>query len=415
MPQVEDLACCGEFSFHRDVLCGMRARLSEDLAGSVFGFLAFRSRLASSRGGAGVTLWGPGGPARVLRRHAGEVTGIAFFPLGDRLLTWSEDTSAIVWDVDTGDVLVQVAHGSPVAHARIFPDGERVISCGEGVGGEGGACFVWRAATGRTLCSLDSVRMQTVEVFPSGDRVLSWGFQDWAAVWDATSCRTVCKLHGHTMPINVASIFPSGDKVITGSSDDRAIIWNASSCVALHELAHSDWVMSVAVLRGGAAVATGTGNGRMAMWSARSGMLLRTITESRPRVMDLLPEGIGCFPAGDRLATFMGAEAVIWNATTGEATHRLVSFPNWTRDLAVAPGGDVVAVCGSGRVTVWDAASGLRLHEFEEGANAEAGAFAQGPEDRCLVAVGLGAASDPRGFGLGLPWRQLSRAPAAAA
>lgn len=75
-----------------------------------------------------------------------------------------EDTSAIVWDVDTGDVLVQVAHGSPVAHARIFPDGERVISCGEGVGGEGGACFVWRAATGRTLCSLDSVRMQTVEV-----------------------------------------------------------------------------------------------------------------------------------------------------------------------------------------------------------------------------------------------------------
>lgn len=40
-------------------------------------------------------------------------------------------------------------------------------------------------------------------------------------------------------------------------------------------------------------------------------------------------------------------ETVVWNATAGEVVRRFASSPDWTNDVAVAPGGDVLVTCGS--------------------------------------------------------------------
>lgn len=64
---------------------------------------------------------------------------------------------------------------------------------------------------------------------------------------------------------------------------------------------------------------------------------------------------------------------------------------------------------GNGRVIVWDLASGGRRLELNESAGGlgVARRTAQ-DEEPCLVAMGLGGALDPEGFGRGVSWRELS-------
>lgn len=53
-----------------------------------------------------------------------------------------------------------------------------------------------------------------------------------------------------------------------------------------------------------------------------------------------------------RVATVSLDGAVIWNATSGEALHHLVSHPSFTHSAVASPGGDLLATCGSG-LALW--------------------------------------------------------------
>lgn len=239
------------------------------------------------------------------------------------------------------------------------------------------------------------------EVFPSGERVLTWGL-DWATEWVASTGKKRCVLRGKKL-IDVAQIFADGDKVVTGSIDNTVIIWATSICEALHEFTHADWVIGIAVLPNSEAVATATSDGTTTIWSAVTGERLRVLMDGSAPLTEI--DGLLPFPQGDLLATFNLEVATIWNATSGEAVHRFPSFPNWIFGLAVSPGGDMLVLCGSDEVTVWDVGKAQRLYELEF--ESELGHAMAAPAS-CFAAVGMGNALDPHGFGRGLSWRELS-------
>lgn len=57
------------------------------------------------------------------------VTGMFFFRLGDRILTWSTDGAAIVWDAASGALLLELrwGDGCAVRSAGVFAEGERCV------------------------------------------------------------------------------------------------------------------------------------------------------------------------------------------------------------------------------------------------------------------------------------------------
>jgi WD40 repeat protein/tetratricopeptide (TPR) repeat protein len=64
----------------------------------------------------------------VLAKHGGPVWHVAFSADARHLLTASDDGTARVWDVTTGQLVALLRHGSAVRHALFAPDGHSVIT-----------------------------------------------------------------------------------------------------------------------------------------------------------------------------------------------------------------------------------------------------------------------------------------------
>jgi len=284
------------------------------------------------------------------------------------------------------------------------------VTCGDG------ALTIWNVSSGEVLRVISprfvppggsALResFRRVEMFPNGDRLLTWGRQSWATIFDIATAAVVCDLHGHNFPINAARVFPVGDRVITGSIDGFAIIWNVSSCSSLTRLHHTEGVMGVEVLGVGETVATLSSLGATVVWTAASGQRRHVLVFQTPRFAEIVL-GMRVFPDGERLLTFDSEVATVWNTTTGGALRRLHTSPTYLGDIAVSPDGELIVTCGSDEVTIWNATSGAVLWSHDE---ASVGPPTAASLDSCFVGMGLTTALDPRGLGGGLSWRKLPR------
>jgi WD40 repeat protein len=69
------------------------------------------------------------GLERTLRAHDAKVNAVVLSPDGSRLLSGSDDKSAILWDLATGRILaVYKGHVGPVTLVAFSPDGTRVAT-----------------------------------------------------------------------------------------------------------------------------------------------------------------------------------------------------------------------------------------------------------------------------------------------
>lgn len=387
----------------------LQSRLSADLARRVLDVAPFRYRIATwLRGGATVAI--AGGPE--LRPPADYMlSGVVF--LRDGLVTWGirrGGTVATAWDMDSGEALRELRLPAQIVAVRPLPNGEGAVLCDAGAG-----CAIWGA--GGAVVELPHIGLQFyssgVEVFPSG-RLLQWG-SGWLRearlgheaethggfgplVRDATTGEVLCAPGSQRYPVNFARIFPDGRRMLTGDSSDGVlvVIWNATSCALLQKLVHSQPVMQVSVLDGGASVGTVTWAREVTIWDAGSG------ERSRTRVLPA-PSGVwqdAAFLGPDRLVVVSGRQLVLCNVTSGELLHQ------WEQpridDIVVTPGGDTLVACASGGATVaiWDTGSPARPRALIS----DTGRSGNG---ECRVAVGLGSILDPRGYGRGLTWNEL--------
>jgi len=385
------------------------ARLSPDIVYRVLlPLLRCRYQVVSSRRGASaVTIWGPRGERLRLRGHPGGVLGVRFFPEGGRMLTWGRDGRVVVGDALTGRAILELPHGILVRRAEILPGGSRVATLTDD-----GTSVVWHLEQGDTptvmvgrapYCRGGEAFSGNLAVFPSGDRLLSWGQDSHVRVMNVTDGAVICSLSEHYA--RSAAIFPAGDKVATCGADQRTIIWNASSCEMLWELFGHTLVTGVAVLAGGDVVAT-SGADATVLWSVASGLPLRRLDERLP-FAPVQALGVQAFKHGDRLLTHNSAEAIVWNATSGELLLRFVTFPTALESVAVAAGGDLVATCGGGQVGIWDALSGAKLHTFQERPS-------EPNASPCQVAIGSADAVEEHDA-FRVPWREPHVRPQSAA
>jgi len=250
----------------------------------------------------------------------------------------------------------------------------------------------WRVGRGLVL---HDKAVSMVEVFPSGDRLLTWGRERVATVWSVTKGDVLIEL-GSALVTIIARIFPDEDRVVVGSLEDhRAVVWSVTSRRRHRELVHSSWLMDLGVMNNGALVAALQFDGWVAIWCAATGAKLRMLGEASSRALDLA-NGFKAFAHGARLVTFSSTRMTVWNASSGE---RL-----WRRDtdnidsIVVAPGGDALVTCGSGAIKFWEVHSGYTSPTLHESPSGEQ--LGEVPND-CLVGIGFAGVLDPHGFG----WR----------
>jgi WD40 repeat protein len=200
-----------------------------------------------------------GSPLRTLR-GGGRVTGLAFTPDGQTLISGSDDSFS-----DT-----------------VFATPSRSGPSGAG-GGSGGTLNLWQVRTGLLLGSAcePSAPVNAVAVSPDG-KLLASGHRDSSVkLWQigAGGFQQSHTLNGHTDAVYSAAISPGGEMLATGSGDRTVKLWHLPAGTECHTLkGHADAVYAVAFSPKGQTVASGSGDGTTAIWDTGTGERLHTLT-----------------------------------------------------------------------------------------------------------------------------------------
>jgi WD40 repeat protein len=158
-----------------------------------------------------------------------------------RVLTGSYDSTAKLWDAETGqEIRTFGGHTGHVRSVAFSPDGARVLT-----GSDDGTAKLWDAETGQEIHTFGghTDRVRSVAFSPDGTRVLTGSkvislalspdrpgsltvSEDWIArLWDSETGQEIRTFGGHTDWVNSVAFSPDGTQVLTGSEDGTARIW----------------------------------------------------------------------------------------------------------------------------------------------------------------------------------------------
>jgi WD40 repeat protein/transcriptional regulator with XRE-family HTH domain len=184
-------------------------------------------RLATAGADGTAILWdaGTGQPLRTLSNEGVGFTNVAFSPDGTRLATGSEDihfpVTTIIWDLSTGERLLELEVPSRVWGLMFSPDGERLAT------GSSGEAKIWDATSGEESRSLSGHTgvVSRVSFSKDGSMLATCSQDGTTKVWDASSGAELLTLRGHAGVVSGCAFSPDGTHLATAGNDGTARIY----------------------------------------------------------------------------------------------------------------------------------------------------------------------------------------------
>jgi WD40 repeat protein/serine/threonine protein kinase len=319
-------------------------------------------------------------------QHAGPVWDAAFRPDGLAAVTAAGDSTARVWEVGTGQPLTPpLKHERAVLSVSFRRDGQRVATASED-----GSARVWDARTGQAITPplRHGSAVRWVTFSPEGERVASASDDGTARVWNATTGQAVTPPLKHAGPVLHLAFAPDGRRLVTASADRTAQLWDAASGAKhLAPLRHRRAVVRASFSPDGRTVLSASDDNTVAFWNADSG---------EPRGQPLKHRSGVHVAAFDRTGRLVvtGSEdntARVWRAATGEPLTPLLRHNGSVNAAVLSPDGRRVATTGNGgAVRLWE----ISIQPPPTPAPGQAAAFAlqrprrwPSPDGRLVVTV----------------------------
>ncbi|CAN2042064.1 membrane hypothetical protein [Candidatus Magnetomoraceae bacterium gMMP-15] len=262
--------------------------------------------------------------------HEFIVNTASFSRDGKKVLTGSDDDTAIIWDVDTGKMLKHFkGHKDDIRSASFSPDGKKVLT-----GSWDDTAIIWDVDTGKMLKHFKGHEsgVSSASFSPDGKKVLTGSWDDTAIIWDADTGKMLKHFKGHKDDVRSASFSPDGKKVLTGSWDDTAIIWDADTGKMLkHFKGHKDYVTSASFSWDGKKVLTGSDDDTAIIWDEDTGKILKPSKSPMRWSMDILWDA----DTGKMLKQFKGHEDDVnsWDEDIGKILKPSKSPMRWSMDI----------------------------------------------------------------------------------
>ncbi|MBC8873008.1 MAG: protein kinase [Planctomycetes bacterium] len=312
-----------------------------------------------------------------------EVTGAEFSQDGSRVLTWSNDRTARVWDTASGAQLVQFNHDDWVSGATFDRQGRRVLSwC------NGGPTRLWdvdtgkeliefKQAWGRAVFTRDESRVlsrshdktarvwdtETGEVLNefkqavggvalsrNEDRVLTLSGQGTAALLDAATGQAIGLFQYEDVLFYDPVLHPDGDQILSWNGDS-AMAWTIPAAKRLIDFEHGPPVEGALLNQDESRLLTWSDGGEVRWWDMQTEQMLTTFT-NRP-VMD---------HSGSRMLVWNGDTAKLLDAMTGETISEL-KHDDAVQGAVLSPDASRVLSWGIAGGRLWDAQTGKLLVE----------------------------------------------------
>ena len=184
-------------------------------------------RIVSASGDWTARVWRPNSPNEpeiVLRGHNAPVNTAIFSPDEKQILTSSEDGSAILWKLETGQPERQLlGHYDSVLRAVFDQAGSRIATISEDR-----TARVWDALTGEQIARLEHPRtINSVAFCPSGDCIVTAATDGVVRIWDIKTSDTKFQLNDHSGPVTKVVVGSAGrNSAVTVGRDGAIFVWD---------------------------------------------------------------------------------------------------------------------------------------------------------------------------------------------
>ena len=244
-----------------------------------------------------------GAAVRSFQGHAMTVWDTSFDPEGSRLAAAAgtgatarpANDSVPIWDVATGQLMMELVHDGEVTSVEYSNDGREIAT-----GSLDQRLRIWDAATGEELRSADIDGETYGLAYSTDGRWIVTGIEvkPELLILDVETLETVGELVGHRSWIQDIAIGP-GDLIASASGDGTARIWDLAAREELLTLrGHTGPVQSVAFSPDGRLLATAGDDGTARLWDVETGDELLVLYGH-----ELLAHTVTFSPDGRLLAT----------------------------------------------------------------------------------------------------------------
>ncbi|MHB8126365.1 MAG: HD domain-containing phosphohydrolase [Desulfitobacteriaceae bacterium] len=281
-------------------------------------------------------------------RHNARVNIAKFSPNDCKVVTASDDHTAIIWNVATGKVLATLkGHIRAVYNAEFNADGSKVVTASDD-----NSAIVWDVPTGKVLAKLKG--FSVLEISPDDSKVVmivSGDNDNTAIIWDVATNKELAKLEGHTLAVCTAKFSPDGSMVITSSFDQTVIIWDVPTGKELASLEGlSGYVATTEFSPDGSKVVTTSYNNTAIIWDAATGKeLVKLEGHTSPvQTAEFSPDSSKVITASD------DHTAIIWDVVTGKELATLEKHSDVVNTAEFNPeGSKVITASNDHTAIIW--------------------------------------------------------------
>jgi WD40 repeat protein/serine/threonine protein kinase len=201
-----------------------------------------------------------GGAKGIFPVRVGWAGALAFAPDGGTVTVGCQFGAVKVAEVKpVRERTAYIGHKQAVNGIAYAPDGSCVASASDD-----GTARVWSVATGQTLASLQSRavrRVRAVTYAPDGRILAAANVDGTVSLWDVATSKEKTALAGHSGEVLALAYRPDGKVLVTGGSDGRVVFWDPASGTKLQEWLLPSLVQGVAYAPDGRHLATANSNG----------------------------------------------------------------------------------------------------------------------------------------------------------
>lgn len=283
----------------------------------------------------------PGGQGALLytfRGHSGWVWSVGWSPNGSRIASASADSTAQVWDAESGDHLtVYSGHTDTVYAVSWSLDGKRVASAGYDK-----TVQIWDPTFGDHFYTYKGHKgwVWTVAWSPDGKHIASAGEDRTVQVWDAANGSHVNSYRGHTGYVHSVAWSPDGKRIASASGDGTVQVWDAGTGLRIYTYQpYFTSMWSAAWSPDGRRIASASDNKMAQVWDAGDGAHLYMYGGHTDFVYT-----VAWSPNGKYIASGGDDKTVqVWNSMDGMPIFTFTGHKDGVRSVNWSPHGKLVA------------------------------------------------------------------------
>jgi WD40 repeat protein len=340
-----------------------------------------------------------GREVKTLSGHRGAVRGVAFGPDTSELATAADDGSARLWK---GDSTAHIFCGCALGHhlwvggVIYSPDYQRLVTINDD-----STITLWDAQTGDSLFKLSDGRagsdgrrgwrhagwVHAVAFGPNSDVLATAGADGIAAIWDLSTRQVRARLAAGTDVITDIAFSPDGQRLVTSSEAGEIVVWSVPTRQRVLTFDVGAEVTAIALRPDGGQLATASRDRTVRLWDVTTGAEQFTLPGHIGVVTDVV-----FTRDGKRLVTGSAdGTAKVWDVSLADQSGVQTIVENAAvMDAAFCPKEDCVATAADSNVDIWNGSTGTKLTTLE-GHRGLVWAIAFSPDGNLLATTNTGS------------------------